>query len=74
MHKLLQLFLIVILAIPFCSAANEIQNVQADYGISMQLPMWMSVKDAKTMAALEQISQGAAASRGMTPHLDVKRF
>lgn len=64
-HKFLQLCLISILAAPFCSAANEMQTIRTDYGISMQLPTWMSVKDAKTMAALEQISQEAAASRRM---------
>lgn len=65
MRKFLQVCLITMLVIPFFSTANELQTVRTDHGISVQLPAWMSVKDAKTTAAVEGIARDLAASRGM---------
>ena len=66
MHKFILSVLLAISAYcPVYVLASEVQTVRLDHGITIQLPTWMDVKDAKTVAALEQIAQDSAASRGM---------
>ena len=65
MRKLLMLCLIAVLVTPLCSVASEVQTINANHGITIQLPTWMKVQDSNTAAALEKIAQDSAASQGM---------